>query len=131
MTPDLTRRDDSVASVRLPPDPASAGVARRFVEQVVGEVVRPAALDVIVLLTSELVTNAVVHAGTPVEVLVRDLHGSVLVEVFDGGPEVPVVVDGVLACNSGRGLNIVEVLSEAWGVHPGRGGKTVWFRCEA
>ena len=131
MTHETDRRDDIVASVRLPPESASAGVARRLVKTVLGEIVRPAALDDVVLLTSELVTNAVVHAGTPVDVLVRDLHGRVQIEVFDAGPQVPVVVDEVLACNSGRGLRIVAALSEAWGAHPGRGGKTVWFRCQA
>ena len=131
MTQELTRRDGIVASVRLPPEPASAGVARRFVEQALGEIVRPAAIDVVVLLTSELVTNAVVHAGTPVDVLVRDLHGWVQIEVFDAGQQVPVVVDGVLASQSGRGLRIVAALSEAWGVDRRRDGKTVWFRCPA
>lgn len=82
-------------------------------------------------LTNELVTNAVVHAGTPVDVLVRDLHGWVQVEVSDAAKPVPVVVDGVLASESGRGLRIVAALSEAWGAHPGPGGKTVWFRCPA
>ena len=131
MTQELTRRDDIVGSVRLPPEAASAGVARRFVEQAIGEIVRPASLDVVVLLTSELVTNAIVHAGTPVEVLVRDLQGWIQVEVFDSGQQVPVVVDGVLMSKSGRGLPIVAALSEAWGVHPGRDGKAVWFRCQA
>jgi anti-sigma regulatory factor (Ser/Thr protein kinase) len=131
MSRELTGRDEIVASVRLPPELASAGAARRFVEQVVGGIVKPTALDVVVLLTSELVTNAVVHAGTPVDVLVRGLHGWVQIEVFDAGQQVPVVVDGVLTSTSGRGLLIVAALSEAWGVDPGRGGKTVWFRCQA
>jgi anti-sigma regulatory factor (Ser/Thr protein kinase) len=131
MTQELTRRDDIVATIRLPPESASAGVARRFVEQVLGEIVRPAAIDVVVLLTNELVTNALVHAGTPVDVLVRDLHGQVQVEVSDAGQQVPVVVDGVLGSESGRGLRIVGALSEAWGTDLGRYGKTVWFRCQA
>jgi anti-sigma regulatory factor (Ser/Thr protein kinase) len=131
MTQELIRRDHIVASLRLPPEPASAGVARRFVEQVLGEIVRPAAIEVVVLLTSELVTNAIVHVGTPLDVLVRDLHGWVQVEVRDAGQQVPVVADGVLAPESGRGLRIVEALSEGWGTDIGRDGKTVWFRCQA
>ncbi len=131
MTQELTRWDDIVASVRLPPEPASVAVARRFVAQALGEIGRPAAVEVAVLLTSELVTNAVIHAGTPVDVLVRNLHGSVKIEVFDAGKQNPVVVDGVLVSRSGKGLRIVSALSEAWGVDPGRDGKTVWFRCPA
>ena len=57
------------------------------------------------LLTSELVTNAVVQAGTPVEVSVRHLQGWIQVEVFDAGQQAPVVVDGVLLSDSGRGLH--------------------------
>jgi anti-sigma regulatory factor (Ser/Thr protein kinase) len=87
-------------------------------------------MDVVVLLTSELVTNAVVHAGTPIVVLVRDLHGCVQIEVCDAGKQLPVVVDGVLAFDSGRGLRIVAALSEAWDATLTEGGKTVWFRCQ-
>jgi anti-sigma regulatory factor (Ser/Thr protein kinase) len=131
MTQELRGQDDIVASLRLPPEPASAGVARRLIEQVLGEIVRPAVIEVVVLLTNELVTNAVVHAGTPVDVLVRDLHGSVQVEVWDAGRQVPVVADVVVESESGRGLRIVEALSEAWGTDLGQDGKTVWFRCRA
>ena len=131
MTQELTRQDGIVATIRLPPESASVGVARRFVEQALAEIVRPAAIDVVVLLTSELVTNAIMHAGTPVEVLVRGLDSGVQVEVVDAGQQVPVVVDGGLACQSGRGLRIVAALSEAWGVDRRRDGKTVWFRCQA
>ena len=101
MTQELTGRDDMVASVRLAPEPASVAVARGIVEQVLSEIARPAAIDVVVLLTSELVTNAVVHAGTPIDLLVRDLHGQVQIEVFDAGQQVPVVADGVLRVRVG------------------------------
>lgn len=131
MTQELTGRDDILATIRLPPESVTAGLARRFVEHVLAEIVRPAAIDIVVLLTSELVTNAIEHAGTPVEVLVRDFHGRVQVEVFDAGQQVPVVVDGGFASQSGRGLRIVAALSEAWGFDRRRDGKTVWFRCQA
>ncbi len=131
MTQELTGRDDMVASVRLPPEPASVAVARGIVEAALSEIARPAAIDIVVLLTSELVTNAVVHAGTPIDLLVHDLHGRVQIEVFDAGQQVPVVADGVRPSESGRGLRIVAALSEAWGTNPGPAGKTVWFRCEA
>ena len=103
MTQELTRQDGIVATIRLPPEAASAGVARRFVEQALAEIVRPAAIDVVVLLTSELVTNAIMHAGTPVEVLVRGLDSGVQVEVVDAGQQVPVVVDGAWRPSRGEG----------------------------
>ena len=115
MTQELTGWDNIVvASVQLPPEPASVAVARRFVERVLGEIGRSAGVEVVVLLTSELVTNAVIHAGTAVDVLVLNLHGSVQIEVFDAGKQTPVVVDGVLVSRSGEGLRIVGALSEAW-----------------
>jgi anti-sigma regulatory factor (Ser/Thr protein kinase) len=84
----------------------------------------PAGTEVVVLLTSEVVTNAVVHAGTWVDVAVRRTDGGVQVEVTDRRKDMPVVVD-----NSGRGLRFVAALSEDWGVIPTVAGKTVWFRC--
>ena len=131
MTQEVTGRDDTVASVRLAPEPASVAVARGMVGEVLSEIASPAAIDVVVLLTSELVTNALVHAGTPIDLLVRDLHGRVQIEVVDAGRQVPVVADGVLLSESGRGLRIVAALSEAWGTNSGPAGKTVWFRCQA
>ena len=94
-------------------------------------IVGPASIDNVVLLTNELVTNAVVHAGTRIDVVVRDLHGFVQIEVFDAGKQIPAVAEGTFASESGRGLGIVAALSAAWGVNPGPDGKTVWFRCPA
>ncbi len=86
--------------------------------------------EAVVLLTSELVTNAVVHARTEVAVGVAITSKDVLVGVRDldlGRSELPGAErDG------GRGLGLVEELATAWGLrqHPG-GGKTYWFRVTA
>ncbi|WP_037675675.1 ATP-binding SpoIIE family protein phosphatase [Streptomyces griseus] len=88
------------------------------------------------LVVSELVTNAVVHAGTDVE-LVCGLEetGAVVVEVSDhhpsrpprdGTPETPYETP-----EYGRGLRLVSALSETWGVTFRRGAKTVWARIPA
>ena len=69
-------------------------VSRRFVEQTLAGIVGPASIDIVVLLTNELVTNAIVHAGTPIDVLVRDLHDFVQIEVFDAGKQIPAVAEG-------------------------------------
>ena len=80
------------------------------------------------LCASELATNAVLHARSPVLLAVALLPDAVRVEVEDESPGVieagPLVDDGA---ESGRGLAIVDALTESWGVEQHRAGKTVWF----
>ncbi|MDQ6726394.1 MAG: ATP-binding protein [Actinomycetota bacterium] len=85
-------------------------------------------VDTVELLTSEIVTNAILH-GRAGPKLVVELHGSVVrVGVYDMGPEVPVRRLGHPDDVSGRGVLIVEELASAWGVERERGGgKRVWF----
>ncbi|MFG2134377.1 SpoIIE family protein phosphatase [Streptomyces sp. NPDC048751] len=88
------------------------------------------------LVVSELVTNAVVHAGTDVELMCGlEETGAVVVEVSDhhpsraprdGAPETPYDTP-----EYGRGLRLVSALSETWGVTFRRGAKTVWARIPA
>ncbi|MFL6054144.1 MAG: SpoIIE family protein phosphatase [Actinoallomurus sp.] len=108
----------------FPPEVASVAAARRFV----GETLRGWGVDDVddaMLLTSELVTNAIVHAGTEVEVVCEVVGGQVRVEVHDRhqARRVPVPGDQV----SGRGLLFPETLATSWGVTYGSGGKHVWF----
>ena len=111
----------------LDPVPASVSTARKFVSEVLGPVdedVRDTAL----LLASELVTNAILHAHTPlqVEILVDDEHA--LVCVADRLPGVVLAVrDRSRDRPGGRGLALVADLSEQWGTTNVTGGKTVWF----
>ncbi|MFD5452263.1 SpoIIE family protein phosphatase [Streptomyces sp. NPDC127100] len=93
------------------------------------------AADALVVV-SELVTNAVVHAGTDVEVICRlEETGALVVEVADrhlsraprgGGQDMPGETP-----EYGRGLRLVAALSEAWGITYRPGGKTVWARLPA
>ncbi|MDQ3945875.1 MAG: response regulator, partial [Actinomycetota bacterium] len=71
------------ASTRLARDPASARAARRFVRDALARADSEDVEDTVTLLVSELVTNAVVHGGSDVEVLVRLMPGTVRVEVMD------------------------------------------------
>jgi hypothetical protein len=87
--------------VVLPSRRSPSTSARRLVEEVLPEVVGPLAVDIVVLVTSEAVTNTAVYAGTFGVVLVRDLDGYVEMEVVDSGKQIPVVDDGVLACELG------------------------------
>ena len=119
-----------VAEVKegLVADTASAGQARRFVDEVLSRWRCEAVLDDVKLLVSELVTNAVVHAGSEVAVAVRLLPDAVRIEVVDRSsattlrPSVPAE-----SAESGRGLLLVETMASAWGVEPMDGGKAVWF----
>ncbi len=108
----------------FPPEVASVAAARRFV----GDTLRSWGVDEVddaMLLTSELVTNAIVHAGTEVEVVCQAYGGQVKVEVHDRhqARRIPVPGDQV----SGRGLLFPETLAVSWGVTYGQGDKHVWF----
>src|SRR4051812_10700611 len=84
-----------------------------------------------VLCTSELTTNALLHAGTPAQVEI-DLNAErLLVSVADTGTRGSVIrthTDGVGSLSSrGRGLGLIEELSDSWGTDPSVRGSTVWF----
>jgi anti-sigma regulatory factor (Ser/Thr protein kinase) len=121
--------DDMAGRITLPAELASIGAARRFVRGVLSQDVAVEDLDVVTLLTSEVVTNAVVHAGTPVELLVRRSEGCVQIEASDAAPELPAVPAAATPTGSGLGLNIVATLAQEWGVNLTANNKTVWFRC--
>jgi two-component sensor histidine kinase len=87
-------------------------------------------LDDAVLLVSELVTNAVLHGAPPITVHIEcDGGRELLVSVADEDPRSPVLRDGGPGAESGRGIRLVDVVSDRWGVvnHPDDG-KRVWFR---
>jgi anti-sigma regulatory factor (Ser/Thr protein kinase) len=116
----------SVRSFQCRPQAVTA--ARHFVR----ETLRGEGADVIdaaELMTSELTSNCVRHAGTGFEVSVRT-HGAgeeIRVEVRDSGGGQPRALSPGPEEPSGRGLMIVEAMSESWGVERADGGKTVWF----
>ena len=87
-------------------------------------------LEVVLLLTSELVTNAVRHGTGPVGVHVVWGGEDVRVEVEDQSHQWPVVQAIDRDAPHGRGLILVDGLSSGWGVLAGRAGKTVWFTLE-
>jgi anti-sigma regulatory factor (Ser/Thr protein kinase) len=119
------------ARLELPATPAAAGVARLFVRCLCEEWGVEEVADVAELLSSELVTNAVVHAHTAVELCAaRDDDGGFRVDVFDRGPVAHVAPrrrDADPAAENGRGLAIVASLASSWGVDEAGNGKSVWF----
>jgi anti-sigma regulatory factor (Ser/Thr protein kinase) len=117
-----------MTQARFAADPGAVGEARRLVEGALGEV--PATVrDAAVLMASELATNCVVHARTGFEIRVEHTAGTVRVTVSDCGAGDPVLQWPASSDERGRGLQIVQTLSDDWGSLPAAGptGKTVWF----
>lgn len=114
--------------LRLQKDPVSVPTARDFLsEQLTGRC--PAdAVETALLLVSELVTNAVRYGEEPITLEVRPSSAEGLrVTVGDANPAPPLVRPGLLEDTGGRGLHLLEALSDSWG-HEQRGhGKEVWF----
>ncbi|NAZ78176.1 SpoIIE family protein phosphatase [Kineococcus sp. T13] len=130
--------DDGPSTTRvivLPPDPRSAREARTVVREVCarcgwGEDDASTAE----LLTSELVTNAVVHGRSDARVTVTSSGDRLLVQVHDGNERPPQVLTDDDAALNGRGMRLVDGGASAWGVRHdadgGHPGKVVWFSLE-
>ncbi|HET7327951.1 MAG TPA: SpoIIE family protein phosphatase [Nocardioidaceae bacterium] len=113
-------------------DPAAVHRAREFVDAACRDVALPG--DVrgnAVLLTSELVTNSVVHARTGAELAVSTDGSRVRVEVKDGHRALPRVGDPADDATGGRGLVLVQLLATRWDTEERDGGKAVWFELDA
>lgn len=160
---------ETVSRTGLPANQLAAAGARRFVRTLLTEraaapaaapgaaAINPDLIDQAVLLVSELVTNAVMYAGTDIDVVCRLEYGrepaegavrrpaaartadrpgpatvAVVLEVSDRHPSR--VVRGGVDARSGEpgfGLQLVSALAESWGVTYRKSTKTVWFRLEA
>jgi anti-sigma regulatory factor (Ser/Thr protein kinase) len=119
---------DIRAAAFLPPHLASARHARSFVRSAIEPLVPGEAADTVELLTSEVVTNALLHARTAPRVTVAGREGAVRVAVEDGDPTWPVRRTVPPYAVSGRGIGLVDELASAWGVEAlPSAGKRVWF----
>lgn len=125
--PTCTAERPGDVSRRLPPVPASVPEARRLVRDMLVSVGREDLEDTASLLVSEIVTNALLHAGTPIEVAARLEGRQLRVEVGDGSLHLPVPRRYASTAGTGRGLLMVEQLVDDWGVLRHPDGKTVWF----
>jgi serine phosphatase RsbU (regulator of sigma subunit)/anti-sigma regulatory factor (Ser/Thr protein kinase) len=123
------------------PDPSAVGPARAFVRETVSKWGDENVVDDAVLIASELVTNAIVHAGTPAEVscaLLRTQTGeasAVRVAVADRHPGRIIPAPGggwdedtpQSESEDGRGLYLSAQIASSWGVQYTRAMKQVWF----
>jgi anti-sigma regulatory factor (Ser/Thr protein kinase) len=120
------------AVISLPAHPSSTRDARRFVRDTLHQWSLDAITPEAELLASELVTNVVLHAGTPFEVtLVRDDSLPLRVEVRDGSRRAPRRHRYSEEAATGRGLMLVETLALRHGVEIDGAGKLVWFELAA
>ena len=115
----------------LPAAASSAGEARRFVKAALERWDLDVLCEAATLLVSELVSNAVLHAGTAVRVRVRRDGSRVRVEVHDGDRRAPARKHYSSMATTGRGLLLVERLSSGWGVEASDSGKQVWFELDS
>lgn len=83
------------------------------------------------LLVSEVVTNALMHSGTSIDVAMRLRDDGLLVEVGDGSQHLPSPRYYEPTASTGRGLALLEQAAASWGVVPGIHGKTVWFQLDS
>jgi anti-sigma regulatory factor (Ser/Thr protein kinase) len=111
----------------FPADLRSAAQARHHAEHVLSRWGLGSVLDVVRLLVSELVVNAVTHAGSAADLTLCVVGPRLRVEVSDRSQEAPQLRDCAPMSPDGRGLLILDDLAEDWGVDIGPSGKTVWF----
>ncbi|MDH6574641.1 ATP-binding protein [Kitasatospora sp. MAP5-34] len=95
------------------------------------------AAEDVLLVVSELITNACLHAGGPQEIALALHDGLLRIEVSDADPRPPVpspfglAAEGAAAQPGGHGLRVVARLSRSWGCQEHGGGKTVWSEIPA
>jgi anti-sigma regulatory factor (Ser/Thr protein kinase) len=117
----------------LPGTADSASAARLMARQLLGD--SDPAAETVMLLVSELVTNAIVHSqsgapGGTVTVALCPVAAGVLVQVRDdGGPSVPCLAEiGAHGAEHGYGLLLVDALADSWGTISGPDSRVTWCR---
>jgi anti-sigma regulatory factor (Ser/Thr protein kinase) len=132
--PERRQRTAILGSLTIPGRPEQVSGTRAFIKRTLAAAGKepPVDSDAATLLTSELVTNAILHteSGAPggtVTVVVVDVPDGVLVEVIDDGSGGMPVVKGDLLATDGHGLFLVQQLTAQWGYLRDPAGTTVWF----
>ena len=117
--------------VPLVTGPAAPAEARRRVRDAIRSWQVPVDLDAALLLTSELVTNAIRHeagqGAQAVMLAIASSRGRLRVDVHDTSRSLPAVAEVPADAETGRGLLLVETLSDEWGFYRTQAGKAVYF----
>lgn len=117
-------------STTLAASPESAALARRFTVDVLQRWGAGELIDTATLLVSELVTNAVLHARSASELVLRQTGGRLRVEIADASGTGPTRRTYSVDAGTGRGMMLVEALAVRWGSDREGDGKRVWFELE-
>lgn len=116
------------ARTELQPDPQAVSLGRRFLTTTLTDWRLPNDLvDTARLLTSELLTNALVHAPGPLTLGVHRSATELTVEVSDHSSAPPRLRQADTTDESGRGLALISALATRWGTRPHPRGKAVWY----
>ncbi|MCH0563064.1 MULTISPECIES: SpoIIE family protein phosphatase [unclassified Streptomyces] len=112
-------------------DPERVATGRQHLRQLLHDWTSPDQVDSAVLLVSELLTNVLVHTDADA-LLVAEVTGEtgarrLRVEVTDAGDDLPHVRRPGELASSGRGLLLIDLLADAWGVAPRGQGKSIWI----
>jgi anti-sigma regulatory factor (Ser/Thr protein kinase) len=114
--------------ISLPVGPAAAAEARGQVKAAICAYHVDVDTAVAVLLTSELVSNAIKHErGESVMLVINGACGVLRVDVHDTSRALPVAMDAPADAETGRGLMLVDSLSSEWGFYRTPAGKAVYF----
>ncbi|MCU1599397.1 MAG: putative anti-sigma regulatory factor, serine/threonine protein kinase [Frankiales bacterium] len=113
--------------VDLPADASAAGHARRHVRSWLRDHDLEQLTETATLLTSELVTNAVLHTSDVARLTLQSVPGGLRVEIQDASPAGPVRRRHSPRATTGRGLALLAELADTWGWEPQATGKVVWF----
>jgi anti-sigma regulatory factor (Ser/Thr protein kinase) len=117
------------AELDLPMGPDAAARSREFMGTAICRTHHGTSIENTQLLVSELVTNGVRYGAPPVVLRVEcESPQSLLVLVRDGSPELPKVTHAEPEDESGRGMFLVDYISDEWGAEPTDHGKVTWFR---
>ncbi|GGW18093.1 SpoIIE family protein phosphatase [Streptomyces capoamus] len=112
-------------------EPERIAEARQQLRELLHDWASAEQLDSAVLLVSEMLTNVLVHTDADALLLAEVTGGSagrrLRVEVFDTGDDLPHKRRPGELASSGRGLMLIELLADAWGVDPRGEGKSIWF----
>jgi anti-sigma regulatory factor (Ser/Thr protein kinase) len=118
--------DDRSVVFAVPYDVTGPVAARRFVQRFASDYTLDDT-DVLSVIASELVTNAIGHGAAPVQLTLRYQDGETTIEVSDGDPDVDDVRPRFDRSEpGGKGLHVVASLAKRWGIRSTPTGKTVW-----
>ena len=114
--------------VRLTRKPAAAAEARSQVRVSIRDWKVPVDPDIAILLTSDLVTNAITHGdGETLTLAIRCSRAHLRIDVYDKSRALPLGMDEPADADAGRGLALVAVLSTEWGSFRTPAGKAMYF----